>query len=88
MVSGVARFCYMLILTRVARSYHKNYPVSRYLYDLAISGQEKCPGWCCHKMCMVTSGMSICHAQSTTSDARVGNNSDARVCLYVFMCMS
>ena len=48
--------------TRVARSYHKNFPVSRYLYDLAISGQEKCPARCCHQMCMVTLGMSRCHA--------------------------
>ena len=39
----------------------------------------------CHKMCMVALGMSRCHAQSTTSDARVGNTSDARVCLYVFV---
>ena len=36
-------------------------------------------------MCMVTSGTSICHARSTTSDARVGNISDTRVCLYVFV---
>ena len=28
---------------------------------------------------MVTSGMSRCHARSTTSDARVGTTSDARV---------
>ena len=60
---------------RVARSYHKNFPVSQYLYDLAISGQEKCPGRHCRKMCMVTLGMSGCHARSTTSDARVGNTS-------------
>ena len=88
---------------RVARSYHKNFPVSRYLYDLVISGQEKCEcmhvpnvlgvstvvrcvwrvlNWksvLCRKMCMVTSGMTRCHARSTTSDARVGNTSDARV---------
>ena len=70
---------------RVARSYHKNFPVSRYLYDLAISGQEKCPGRHCHKMCMVTLGMSRCHARSTTSYARVCNTSDTRVCLYVFV---
>ena len=71
----------------VARLYHtpKNFPVSRYLYDHAISGQEKCPDRRCHKMCMVTLGMSRCHAQSTTSDARVGNTSDARVCLSVFV---
>ena len=36
-------------------------------------------------MCMVTLGMSRCHDRSTTSDARVGNTSDARVCLYVFV---
>ena len=30
-------------------------------------------------------GMSRCHAQSTTTDARVGNTSDTRVCLYVFV---
>ena len=39
-------------------------------------------------MCMVTSGTSICHARRTTSDTRVGNTFDARVCWYVFMCMS
>ena len=36
-------------------------------------------------MCMVTLGMSRCHARSTTSDARMGNTSDTRVCLYVFV---
>ena len=36
-------------------------------------------------MCMVTLGMSRCHARSITSDTRVGNTSDARVCLYVFV---
>ena len=36
-------------------------------------------------MCVVTLGMSRCHARSTTSDARMGNTSDTRVCLYVFV---
>ena len=53
----------------VAGSYHKNFYVSQYLYDLAISQ-------CCHKMCMVTSGTSRCHAQNTTSDGRLGTTSD------------
>ena len=53
---------------------------------LGVSAVIRCvwrvPNWknvlCC-KMCMVTSGMSRCHARSTTSDARMGNTSDARV---------
>ena len=53
---------------------------------LGVSAVVRCvwrvPNWknvLCHKMCMVTSGMSRCHARSTTFDARVGNTSDARV---------
>ena len=53
---------------------------------LEVSTAVRCvwhvPNWknvlCC-KMCMMTSGTSRCHAQITTSDARVGNTSDARV---------